>query len=137
MSGAEREVVTNDGAVEIDMAERNGDLQQKRRKRKICAAPFMTVNPSHARMLMLYCYTWQEELLRSIALQVFCKQVGRKLWRRAATALSGLGIDQHEGDNGGLGGAVAPGMIGAALDEHVARFQQHLAFIHHRVDFAR
>lgn len=65
MSRAECEMVADHGAVEIDMAERNGDLQQKRRQREICAAPFMAVNPSHAKMLMLYCYIWQEELLGS------------------------------------------------------------------------
>ena len=33
-----------------------------------------------------------------------------------------LGVDQHEGDGAGRVGAVAPGVIGAALDQHVAGF---------------
>jgi hypothetical protein len=47
--GADRKVVAGNRAIEIDMAERDDDLQQKRRKRKICATPFMAVNPSHTK----------------------------------------------------------------------------------------
>lgn len=53
MSRAEREVIANNSAIEIDVAERDGDLQQKRCKREICAAPSMAVNPSHIAMVML------------------------------------------------------------------------------------
>ncbi len=54
-------MVGADGAIEVHVAERNDDLQQKRCKREICATPSMAVNPSHGGMLMLQCYVWQED----------------------------------------------------------------------------
>src|SRR5262249_1741774 len=51
-------------------------------------------------------------------------------------ALHRLGVDQHGGEVGGLLAAVAPGVIGAALNEDVARAQQDLALIHQRVNLA-
>src|SRR5262245_31686596 len=47
-----------------------------------------------------------------------------------------LPIHQHEGDAGRLVGAVRPGVVGTALDEHVAGLQQRLALVHHRPDLA-
>jgi hypothetical protein len=53
MQPGKSEMVRPDDAVEIDMAERHRNLQQQRRKREVCAAPFMAVHPSHACMLTL------------------------------------------------------------------------------------
>ena len=47
-----------------------------------------------------------------------------------------FGVDEHEGEIGRLVGAIAPGMIGAALDQDVAGSEQHLALVHQRVDLA-
>ena len=41
-----------------------------------------------------------------------------------------LGVDQHKGDTGGLVGAIASGVIGAALDQDLACLEQHLTFVH-------
>ena len=46
------------------------------------------------------------------------------------------GVDQHESDVGRLIGAIAPGVIGAALDQHVAGRKLDIALVHQRVDFA-
>src|SRR3990170_7800671 len=46
-------------------------------------------------------------------------------------------IDEHECDVARGIRAVAPRVIGPALDQHVARLQQHFARIEHAVDFAR
>src|SRR6476469_7821293 len=54
-----------------------------------------------------------------------------------AMRLYRLGVDEHEGETGRLVGAIAPGMVGTALDQDVPRSEQHLALVHHRVDFAR
>src|SRR3954469_2957455 len=53
-----------------------------------------------------------------------------------AMRLYRLGVDEHEGETGRLVGAIAPGMVGAALDQDVPRSEQHLALVHQRVDFA-
>ena len=62
MGRAKRKVLADHGAIEIDVAERDNDLQQKRRKREICATSFMTLTPSHAPMLTLQYHIWQEDL---------------------------------------------------------------------------
>src|ERR1700740_467989 len=41
----------------------------------------------------------------------------------------GLGADQHGRDHAGLLGAHAPGMVGAALDQDIARLQELLALV--------
>src|SRR5450759_3330385 len=46
-------------------------------------------------------------------------------------------VDEHEQDIARGVRAVAPGVIGPALDQHVARLQQHLGVVEHAVDFAR
>src|SRR5262245_17928852 len=56
--------------------------------------------------------------------------------RRPAGPLERLRVHQHEGERRRLVGAVAPGVIGAALDQHIASLEQHLAFVHQRVDLA-
>ena len=53
-----------------------------------------------------------------------------------AMRLYRLGVDEHESETGRLVGAIAPGMVGAALHQDVAGPQQHLALVHERVDFA-
>src|SRR5882762_418729 len=50
--------------------------------------------------------------------------------------LGGLGVDQHEGDAAWSLAAVAPGVIGASLNQDIAQFEQRFAYIHHRVDLA-
>src|ERR1043166_3741108 len=54
----------------------------------------------------------------------------------ARQTLHRLRVAQHEGESGGLVAAVAPGVVGAALNEHVAGAQQHLALVHQRVNLA-
>ena len=46
-------MVGTDDAVEVDMPERHRDLQHQRRKREVCATPFMAMNPPHVGMLTL------------------------------------------------------------------------------------
>src|SRR3954468_7643516 len=53
-----------------------------------------------------------------------------------AMRLYRLGVDEHKRETGRLAGAIAPGMVGAALDQDVPRSEQHLALVHQRVDFA-
>src|SRR5262249_28237777 len=47
-----------------------------------------------------------------------------------------LRVDQDEGDAAGLGAAVDPGMVGALLDQHVARLEVHLDVVEQHVDLA-
>ena len=47
-----------------------------------------------------------------------------------------LRVDEHEGDGAGGVGAIAPSVVGAALDQDVASFQQGLALIHQRINLA-
>ena len=42
----------------------------------------------------------------------------------------GLGVNEHECQIGWFVGAITPGMIGAALDQHVSGFENNFAFIH-------
>src|SRR5262249_56365151 len=46
------------------------------------------------------------------------------------------GIDQHEGDAGALVAAVGPGVVGAALDHHVASLHLHRRIVHVHLDLA-
>src|SRR5258705_1782209 len=56
--------------------------------------------------------------------------------RTVAMRLYRLGVDEHEGETGRFVGAIAPGMVSAALDQDVPRSEPHLALVHQRVDFA-
>src|SRR6516225_5886414 len=69
----------------------------------------------------------------------FARAAGRPIipCQRDVVRLDRLGIEQQEGDIGRFIGAVAPGMIGAALDQDVAGLEQNLALVHERVDLAR
>src|SRR6516225_4010991 len=59
------------------------------------------------------------------------------LCQRDVVGLDRLGIDQHESDIGRFIGAVAPGVIGAALNQDVAGLEQNLALVHQRVNLTR
>src|SRR2546422_342053 len=47
-----------------------------------------------------------------------------------------LRVDEHEGEIGRLVRSIAPGVVGAALNQHVAGLEQHLALVHQRMDLA-
>src|SRR5713101_1461538 len=46
------------------------------------------------------------------------------------TEPQGHGVDQHEGDAGARIAAIGPGMVGAALNHHVAGLQIHRRIVH-------
>ena len=49
-------------------------------------------------------------------------RLGHAIGERPAS--DGLGVDEDAGENGGLGPAVDPGVVRAALDHHVAGFER-------------
>lgn len=55
---------------------------------------------------------------------------------RLFRSFDGFGVNQDEGDLAGLFGSISPGMIGAALNKHVAGYHLLLANIHDRPNLA-
>jgi len=47
-----------------------------------------------------------------------------------------LTVDQNARDAGGFVGAIAAGVICAALDQDVTRLHHHFTFVHNRDEFA-
>src|SRR6185312_10663431 len=76
---------------------------------------------------------WREVLMSDHATARGCPPEGDRM---VAMRLYRLGVDEHKGETRRLVGAIAPGMVGAALDQDVPRSEQHLALVHQRVDFA-